>query len=421
MRKLVFLLIILTHSLSFAADTKVTALSENTTPASTDIVYIVDDPGGSPASEKITLANLIGDVSYFTSFTIPNAADVSGNTSEGMISWDSDDDKLYMGNGAGVTEVGSGGGGGSIIQDTDNDTYVDTEQGADDDTVRLAAAGDETFTLAADLITVAFTEAADHIEVNQTSAAGTENQALIFINDDRTGATANENIEASLQIDAEGTYAIYVQDGRSYFATQIDSYEDVNINKLILVIDDRQLVLGNGSDIRQEWQTNGGSDDLFQWRWAIDTSESGAMVFSDGLDFVGSSTFDDYLSPAIAFCNTEGADANDFAYVTVGSRKNASDVSATHYFDIYAGTGASDAAVDATTTEIGGVICIGDDNTATTGHSLSSGDTLIADDLEVDGNVFMDGLKSGADQGAAGAAAGELYIDTDDNSIKIGV
>lgn len=40
------------------ADTKTTNLAENTTPVSTDIMYIVDDPGGSAAGEKITLANL---------------------------------------------------------------------------------------------------------------------------------------------------------------------------------------------------------------------------------------------------------------------------------------------------------------------------------------------------------------------------
>lgn len=40
------------------ADTKTTALTENTTPAATDIMYIVDDPGGSAASQKITLASL---------------------------------------------------------------------------------------------------------------------------------------------------------------------------------------------------------------------------------------------------------------------------------------------------------------------------------------------------------------------------
>jgi hypothetical protein len=40
------------------ADTKITGLPENTTPATTDVVALVDDPGGTPASQKATLANL---------------------------------------------------------------------------------------------------------------------------------------------------------------------------------------------------------------------------------------------------------------------------------------------------------------------------------------------------------------------------
>jgi hypothetical protein len=39
------------------ADTKATGLSENTAPVSTDLLYMVDDPGGTPASEKVTFAN----------------------------------------------------------------------------------------------------------------------------------------------------------------------------------------------------------------------------------------------------------------------------------------------------------------------------------------------------------------------------
>lgn len=40
------------------ADSKLTALTENTTPALTDLVYLVDDPSGSPLSQKIKVANL---------------------------------------------------------------------------------------------------------------------------------------------------------------------------------------------------------------------------------------------------------------------------------------------------------------------------------------------------------------------------
>ncbi|OQA56533.1 MAG: hypothetical protein BWY42_00952 [Candidatus Omnitrophica bacterium ADurb.Bin277] len=60
MKKFIALALLLTFGAlpAFAADTKVTALTENTAPAAADLLYIVDDPGGSPLSQKVTLANL---------------------------------------------------------------------------------------------------------------------------------------------------------------------------------------------------------------------------------------------------------------------------------------------------------------------------------------------------------------------------
>lgn len=40
------------------ADAKVTALTETTSPATSDLVYVVTTPGGTPASKKCTIANL---------------------------------------------------------------------------------------------------------------------------------------------------------------------------------------------------------------------------------------------------------------------------------------------------------------------------------------------------------------------------
>lgn len=51
------------------ADSKITALTENTTPATSDIIEIVDDPGGSPLSQKITLTNLFKVINSFTALT----------------------------------------------------------------------------------------------------------------------------------------------------------------------------------------------------------------------------------------------------------------------------------------------------------------------------------------------------------------
>ena len=41
------------------ADQKITQLSANTSPAPADLLVIVDDPAGTPATQKITLANVL--------------------------------------------------------------------------------------------------------------------------------------------------------------------------------------------------------------------------------------------------------------------------------------------------------------------------------------------------------------------------
>lgn len=40
------------------ADLKITGLTANTTPALTDVTVMVDDPGGTPLTQKITLDNI---------------------------------------------------------------------------------------------------------------------------------------------------------------------------------------------------------------------------------------------------------------------------------------------------------------------------------------------------------------------------
>ena len=87
------------------ADQKLTALSENTSPVASDITYLVDDPGGTPASNKITLANILslqpqtnllinGNFDVWergTTFTTPNddtyTADRWNNVQETNADW----------------------------------------------------------------------------------------------------------------------------------------------------------------------------------------------------------------------------------------------------------------------------------------------------------------------------------------------
>jgi hypothetical protein len=66
------------------ADTKVTALTALSTAAGTDILYIVDDPGGSPASKKITVDDLLVGMA-------PDASDIT-YTPGTATDWDSDTD-----------------------------------------------------------------------------------------------------------------------------------------------------------------------------------------------------------------------------------------------------------------------------------------------------------------------------------------
>jgi len=65
------------------ADKKLTALTELTAPVSTDIFYIVDDPGGTPLDRKVTGANLGKALT-----AIPNATDItaSGTITDGAFS-----------------------------------------------------------------------------------------------------------------------------------------------------------------------------------------------------------------------------------------------------------------------------------------------------------------------------------------------
>jgi hypothetical protein len=60
------------------ADKKVTQLASLTTTAAPDLLYIVDDPNGTPVSKKITIKSLFGSVPSNTVFK--DNVTVSGNT-----------------------------------------------------------------------------------------------------------------------------------------------------------------------------------------------------------------------------------------------------------------------------------------------------------------------------------------------------
>lgn len=67
------------------ANSKVTALTANTTPALTDILPMVDDPAGTPATQKVTLTSLdtllrLNDTAFSQSATVTVASTAAETT-----------------------------------------------------------------------------------------------------------------------------------------------------------------------------------------------------------------------------------------------------------------------------------------------------------------------------------------------------
>lgn len=69
------------------ADAKITALNENTSPASTDLLAIVDDPTGSAETQKITLDNARTELGPKLSQATGNLSSASFDDTEVDLTW----------------------------------------------------------------------------------------------------------------------------------------------------------------------------------------------------------------------------------------------------------------------------------------------------------------------------------------------
>jgi len=105
------------------ADKKITALTELTAAIGTDMAVIVDDPGGSPATKKITVANLIGGAiaakgdiyvgtaaSAATALTVGSDAQklIANSAATNGVAWIDDDVAIEVMLGNGVNEILTG-------------------------------------------------------------------------------------------------------------------------------------------------------------------------------------------------------------------------------------------------------------------------------------------------------------------------
>ena len=86
MKKLIIFILLLSSTLH-AVDTKVTALDELTAILGTDILYVVDDPGGTPLSKKITATNLFDIIDTFAELNTI-VADKTLVNEEDAVAWD---------------------------------------------------------------------------------------------------------------------------------------------------------------------------------------------------------------------------------------------------------------------------------------------------------------------------------------------
>ena len=64
-RLLLYLIVVLLPVTANAVNQKVTDMTENTAVDDADVIYIIDDPGGTPASNKMTVLNLFDTIDTF--------------------------------------------------------------------------------------------------------------------------------------------------------------------------------------------------------------------------------------------------------------------------------------------------------------------------------------------------------------------
>lgn len=87
------------------ADSTIHDLTENTTPALTDLLVVDTDPAGTPVTQKLTIENLLNIIATLTTDASPASGDylISYDVSAGTVK------KVA------VSSVGGGGGGGGDV------------------------------------------------------------------------------------------------------------------------------------------------------------------------------------------------------------------------------------------------------------------------------------------------------------------
>ena len=239
-------------------------------------------------------------------------------------------------------------------------------------------------------LTFSYSSAADKIEILQTDATGTDGQPLINIDDDRTGTNANTVGEATIVLNAAGTYALYVQTGQFYAAQAATFNSTVLFNQNVSLASYKAFAIGDANASLLRWHQNGSADEFFQWSISdFSASTKAIIIIGENVNPANMTDHNDYEAPTLVLLNTFGGDSNDYAGVVMGERAQV-DITAAHYFDFYAMTGALDGSVDGTATELAAIFRIGASGSLTPVYATTPGDLFIEGAFEVNDKFLMD-------------------------------
>ncbi len=169
---------------------KITSLTENTTPVGTDLVAMVDDPSGTPLTQKATLQNIRAGGALFAWITNDSALQTKAFTDGVAAAWDE-------------TANGSGSVGTGLTADAANSRIQINQDGY----YRVSA------NVALSLSAVGNESASVELRYNGTRIPASQQSDGLVVNADATDGLLNATINYAFSgiLDTNGTTGQYVE------------------------------------------------------------------------------------------------------------------------------------------------------------------------------------------------------------------